>query len=229
MVPGIADTIQGMLGAVNDPGFTRPTLPGVVLKVGSGWGHRDDHMHWGLDIAMPVGTPLIAMADGEVVHADSTDDSDAGKHVAVRHANGMVARYLHMSRVDVRRGQVVARGAVLGLSGNTGRSSGPHLHLELRVPAELLPEVEAAVGRPSTGWGSSMPPYGIAIPGEPWVPVDGYRLTTIAKSKGYGIPFHKDRVRAGGAAPVSFAPVALAGSVAVVAITLAAAVRRRRR
>jgi murein DD-endopeptidase MepM/ murein hydrolase activator NlpD len=212
-----------------DPSFSRPALPGVVLKVGSGWGPRGDHTHHGLDIAMVVGTPLIAMADGVVIHADGTDDSEAGKHVAVRHPSGFVSRYLHMSRVDVRKGQAVGRGAILGLSGNTGRSDGPHLHLELRVPPELLDEVEAAVGKPSTGWGSSMAPYGIAVPGEPWVPVDDVRLTTIAKSHSYGIPFHSERERGVSPARFSAAPVALAGSVAVAAVAIAAALRRRRR
>ncbi len=82
--------------------------------------------HAGLDMAVPAGTPVAAAADGRVALAG--DLYFSGGTVLLDHGGGLFTQYFHLSRVDVRDGEVVAKGAVVGLAGATGRVTGPHLH-----------------------------------------------------------------------------------------------------
>jgi murein DD-endopeptidase MepM/ murein hydrolase activator NlpD len=108
-----------------------------------GRGHRH---HRGLDISAPAGTPVLAMAAGEVLRSDRSPTY--GNVVYVDHGQGVVTRYAHQERLDVVRGDRVVRGQQLGTVGSTGRSTGPHLHLEVRVggkavdPQEFLGQAE---------------------------------------------------------------------------------------
>lgn len=170
----------------------RPVAADVHAMVSSGWARpRGDRLHHALDIPMPEGTPVLAIDAGTVIRVKTEAKGDAGRWVGVRHPSGLVSRYLHLSRPLVERGQIVARGERLGLSGNTGHSSGPHLHLDLRVPFAKLLEVEFAVGKPRSGWGPEMKPYGYSIPGEPWVPVDGHRGVVEREAAEEGIPIRR--------------------------------------
>jgi len=82
--------------------------------------------HAGIDIAINTGTPIVAAAPGKVINAG--DYFYAGKSVFVDHGQGFITLYIHLSRIDVKEGDVLARGQQLGLSGATGRVTGPHLH-----------------------------------------------------------------------------------------------------
>ena len=82
--------------------------------------------HSGLDVAVPRGTPVKAAADGRVLAVD--DYFFNGRTVFVDHGNGLLSMYCHLERIDVRAGEAVDQGQPLGLSGMTGRASGPHLH-----------------------------------------------------------------------------------------------------
>lgn len=95
----------------------------------SGFGARWGRMHEGDDFGVPVGTPLRAMSNGEVIFAGQM--SGYGTAVDIRYSDGTVSRYGHMSAIEVTVGQQVSAGEQVGLSGNTGRSTGPHLHLEI--------------------------------------------------------------------------------------------------
>ncbi len=86
--------------------------------------------HLGLDIAAPAGTPVRAPADGTVRLAHGPFLLE-GNLVMLDHGHGLVSSFLHLSRIDVREGQHVARGAVVGRVGMTGRATGPHLHWAL--------------------------------------------------------------------------------------------------
>lgn len=99
-------------------------------RVSSKFGMRHGRRHQGIDLAMPVGTPLKATFDG-VVRLSSVLHGYGGI-VIIRHNNGMETFYGHMSRRDVKPGDIVHAGDIIGLSGNTGRSTGPHLHFETR-------------------------------------------------------------------------------------------------
>lgn len=87
--------------------------------------------HNGTDFPLPVGTPVIAPADGVVTRIEN--HPFAGKYIEIQHFGNYKTRYLHLSRFNVQRGQRVTRGQRIALSGNTGRSTGPHLHYELHI------------------------------------------------------------------------------------------------
>jgi murein DD-endopeptidase MepM/ murein hydrolase activator NlpD len=92
--------------------------------------------HTGLDQRAPVGTPISAMADGTVVFAGRLDIR--GNYVMINHGWGIYSGYAHLSQINVERGQTVAQGQLIGASGNTGRSQGPHLHWEIAVNGEWV-------------------------------------------------------------------------------------------
>ncbi|NLC70972.1 MAG: peptidoglycan DD-metalloendopeptidase family protein [Desulfuromonadaceae bacterium] len=87
--------------------------------------------HNGVDFSMPVGTPILAMGDGRVSRVEN--HPFAGRYLEIRHGGRFATRYLHLHRVLVKPGQSVRRGQHIALSGNTGRSTGPHLHFELHI------------------------------------------------------------------------------------------------
>ncbi|HEY6815787.1 MAG TPA: M23 family metallopeptidase [Croceibacterium sp.] len=112
-------------------------MPADIHMISSGFGYRSDPfhggaaMHAGLDFRGPVGAPIHAAAKGRVTFVGTK--SGYGKVVEISHGNGMMTRYAHMSVWRARVGQAVAAGAVIGQIGNTGRSTGPHLHFEVRI------------------------------------------------------------------------------------------------
>lgn len=114
-----------------------PSVWPVRGWVTSDFGHRLDPftaervMHKGLDVATALGTPVISPADGTVIFAGL--ESGYGKVLVLDHGYGIKTRYAHMSASDLQVGQRVKRGERVGLVGNTGRSTGPHLHYEVRV------------------------------------------------------------------------------------------------
>lgn len=97
----------------------------------SGFGQRWGRLHAGTDFAGPIGVPIYATADGVVTHAGWS--SGYGRLVKIQHEFGIETRYAHQSRLDVKVGQRVSRGQQIGAIGNSGRSTGPHLHYEVRV------------------------------------------------------------------------------------------------
>ena len=98
----------------------------------SGYGWRWGRMHKGIDIANNVGTPIFAAKDGVVAFAGWS--SGYGYLVEMSHGDGSSTRYAHNSRLLVRKGQMVPQGSRISLMGSTGRSTGPHLHFEIRRP-----------------------------------------------------------------------------------------------
>ncbi len=100
----------------------------------SGFGPRWGRMHNGTDFAGPIGTPIYATADGVVTHAGWA--SGYGRLIKIRHDFGIETRFAHLNAMDVTVGQRVSRGERIGAMGNSGRSTGPHLHYEVRVGGE---------------------------------------------------------------------------------------------
>jgi murein DD-endopeptidase MepM/ murein hydrolase activator NlpD len=85
---------------------------------------------------VPTGTEVVAAHGGTVVKAGGNGAGDGpayGNAVVIKHGNGTYSQYAHLSRIDVRIGQVVATGQHIALSGSTGNSTGPHLHFEIRT------------------------------------------------------------------------------------------------
>lgn len=87
--------------------------------------------HNGTDFSVRVGTPVLATGDGVIVKA--TSHRDMGRYVVIRHGGKYTTVYMHMSKLLVKPGQKIKQGQKIGLSGNTGRSTGPHLHYEFRI------------------------------------------------------------------------------------------------
>jgi murein DD-endopeptidase MepM/ murein hydrolase activator NlpD len=112
-------------------------MPADMRMITSGFGYRSDPinghaaMHPGLDFRGPIGSPIYAAAEGKVTFVGTK--SGYGKVVEVSHGNGMLTRYAHMSAWHAQVGQQVAAGDVIGQIGSTGRSTGPHLHFEVRI------------------------------------------------------------------------------------------------
>ncbi|MFD0915521.1 M23 family metallopeptidase [Pseudahrensia aquimaris] len=105
-------------------------------KISSRYGARYDPftgrraVHGGLDFRAGTGTPVLATASGKITKAGR--HGGYGKLVEIDHGNGMTTRYAHLSRIKVKIGQKIRRGVVIGKVGSTGRSTGPHLHYEVR-------------------------------------------------------------------------------------------------
>lgn len=112
-------------------------LPVKEAVFGSPFGHRNDPiaglraMHEGIDFNAETGTPVVAAADGMVLSAEY--HAEYGNVVDIDHGDGLTSRYAHMSRLNVKAGTLVKRGQEIGAVGNTGRSTGAHLHFEVRM------------------------------------------------------------------------------------------------
>jgi murein DD-endopeptidase MepM/ murein hydrolase activator NlpD len=128
--------------------YLNSNLPeGVPLlgayKVSSGFGERSDpftskpSFHPGVDFSADEGTPVLATNDGEVSKVFLKDDGgEYGKYIELSHKNNVVTKYGHLSEILVQQSQSVKKGDVLGLVGNTGRSTGPHLHFEILLASK---------------------------------------------------------------------------------------------
>jgi len=105
-------------------------------RMASGYGYRADpftkakKFHYGMDFSAPRGTPIYATGEGKVVRADNKA-SGYGNHVIIDHGYGYQSLYGHLYKYNVKVGQKVKRGDIIGFVGSTGRSSGPHLHYEV--------------------------------------------------------------------------------------------------
>ncbi|MBV7258729.1 M23 family metallopeptidase [Erythrobacter sp. WH158] len=133
---------------------SRSPLAGAKLT--SGYGMRNHPVlrrrarHKGVDLAAPTGTPIYATADGIIERADWF--SSYGLYISIDHGSDLETRYAHMSRLAVAAGDAVRKGDVIGYVGSTGRSTGPHLHYEVRVdgvavnpiPYMIEPETQVA-------------------------------------------------------------------------------------
>jgi murein DD-endopeptidase MepM/ murein hydrolase activator NlpD len=123
----------------------RWVLPVRKYVKSSGFGWRWGKLHAGEDFAAPIGTPVHAISSGVVVFAGV--DAGYGNKVEIRHWDGTVSWYGHLSRIDVKAGQKVDPAEQIGLVGSTGHSTGPHLHLEIHPhgdgPIDPLPWLRA--------------------------------------------------------------------------------------
>jgi len=141
------DELSVLQAAINNLPLLRPT---DVFRMTDGFGMRRDpfnrrlRMHYGLDFAGPSGTPVMATAAGTVIRAGTM--SGYGRVIEIDHGNGITTRYGHLRRINVSVGDEVSARQVIGQLGSTGRSTGPHVHYEVRFhgePLDPLPFLEA--------------------------------------------------------------------------------------
>ena len=117
--------------------FLPSYAPVDAVQYTSNYGNRIDpftglqSFHEGIDFHGEKGTPVLAAASGKIVTAES--HPAYGKMVEIDHGNGLISRYAHASRLDVKEGDLVVRGQKIAEIGSTGRSTGPHLHFEVRL------------------------------------------------------------------------------------------------
>lgn len=137
-----ANEVLGVLDEMNLYRMAAEQLPFAMpvfenFRLTSGFGYRRDpfnggrRLHAGTDFAGPRGTPIYSTAEGEVIFAGR--QSGYGNMIEIRHPFGYTTRYAHLSRIRVSEGERVSRGDLIGDMGNTGRSTGPHLHYEVRL------------------------------------------------------------------------------------------------
>ena len=112
-------------------GFTMPTTNTKITDI-FGYRPRRRRMHYGLDIKVYVGDTIRAAFDGKVRIVKNQGRRGYGKYIVIRHDNGLETVYGHLSKQLVDENQLVKSGEVIGLGGNTGRSTGSHLHFETR-------------------------------------------------------------------------------------------------
>jgi len=127
-----------------------PTVwPTEAHRITSGFGYRIDpfsrraSFHKGIDIGVDINTPIFATADGVV--SLTGQDAAHGKHVIINHTKGIQTHYMHLNKILVNDGDSIKKGQQIALSGNTGRSTGPHLHYEIMkngVPIDPKPYLE---------------------------------------------------------------------------------------
>lgn len=120
--------------------FNSPLL--IPLRVTSGFGQRFHPVtsryagHNGTDFAAPSFSKVLAIESGVVTHVGS--DPISGRYLVIQHKNGWMSKYLHLSLFDVRLNEHVDKGYVIALSGASGRTTGPHLHLEISYQGRLV-------------------------------------------------------------------------------------------
>ena len=124
---GVPALPAGTPGAPSSAGFIWP-VNGILT---SGFGYRWGRMHEGIDVAVAEGTPLLAAASGTVIMAGY--NGGYGNYTCIDHGSGLSTCYGHQSGFAVTAGSSVTQGQVIGYSGNTGSSTGPHLHFEVRI------------------------------------------------------------------------------------------------
>ena len=130
------DTILLKLRDSMDCSFHPPAIGDVTSGFGyRSWGRRPK-FHYGIDVRMEVGDPVYSIFDGIVRVAKRS--SDYGYVVVIRHYNGLETLYAHFDQLLAYPGKPVRSGEIIGLSGNTGRSTGPHLHFEVRFKGEKI-------------------------------------------------------------------------------------------
>jgi len=129
---------SGSAGAVGSyerliPGYDGPAMPGYFARpIVGGVKTQGLHGYNAVDLGTPVGTHVMAVAEGTVIVARSSGyNGGYGEYVVINHPNGTQSVYAHLSKVYVTPGEQVSQGELIALSGNTGRSTGPHLHIEI--------------------------------------------------------------------------------------------------
>ncbi|BAV65806.1 peptidase M23 [Sphingobium cloacae] len=143
-------SLERMDGNAKSTAYIPSGRPVEKLSLTSNFGVRSDpfnsraRMHKGIDIPGPIGTPIYATADGIVSRSGWA--SGYGNLVQISHGQGMETRYGHMSKLLVAANSYVRRGQVIGLMGSTGRSTGSHLHYEVRVDGQAINPIPFVAG-----------------------------------------------------------------------------------
>lgn len=148
-IANLAENKEKLLAAI--PAIM-PVKNENLKRMASGYGWRTDpftkvrKFHHGMDFSAPRGTPVYATGDGVIQRADNRS-SGYGRHIRIDHGYGYTSLYAHLYKYNVRRGQKVKRGDLIGFVGSTGRSQGPHLHYEIYKDGEKINPINFYYGQ----------------------------------------------------------------------------------
>ena len=130
---GVVSATQTSIAQKSSGSKAYPAYSGYYIRpIAGGRKTQGIHGHNAVDLAVSVGTPIVASASGKVLISRTGYNGGYGTYVVLSHTNGTQTLYAHMSRNDVSTGQNVTQGQVIGAVGNTGKSTGPHIHFEVR-------------------------------------------------------------------------------------------------
>ena len=142
---GLEQNLNTLVKFFEDKANILATTPSIYPTRGymsSAFKWRDDPFtgirtfHAGLDIATPSGNPVVATADGTII--GRSKDKAGGNTIKINHGRGIVTVYCHLSKFEVKVGQKVKRGQIIGLVGSTGKAIGPHVHYEVRIDGKKV-------------------------------------------------------------------------------------------
>lgn len=142
---GVEQNLNTLVKFFEDKAHILATTPSIWPTKGyisSAFTWRDDPFtgkrtfHAGMDVATPEGNPVFATADGTVI--SRTNDATGGRTIKLNHGRGIVTVYCHLSKFQVKVGQKVKRGQIIGLVGSTGKAVGPHVHYEVRIDGKKV-------------------------------------------------------------------------------------------
>jgi murein DD-endopeptidase MepM/ murein hydrolase activator NlpD len=177
--------------------FEPSISPVRPARIASGWWDDRSYrggVHEGIDLVVPIGTTVRAVAGGRVTVSSATG-SNTGEWISVRHDGGWISRYMHLSKRLVMVGQRVAAGDTIAQSGSAGPDVPTHLHFDLKLdPSRLDEEYVSRFGRPKTGFGTTTD-QGIGVPSEPLIPVEVYEPRVIEAARRNGVPLYQSRLR----------------------------------
>lgn len=140
LIQNFEETLNRLTDYENDLRSIPTIIPAAEGRISSKYGNRSDPFnrnktfHSGIDIAAPLNTPIYAAADGKIIHASR--NGGYGLEVSIDHGNTYETNYAHLNRIDVEVGDKVNKGDVIGGMGTTGRSTGVHLHFEIKRDGE---------------------------------------------------------------------------------------------
>jgi murein DD-endopeptidase MepM/ murein hydrolase activator NlpD len=141
-------SLEGLVKIIHERRQLLNSTPSILpveaqdCRITSGFGWRRSpftglkEFHDGLDISAPSGTPIVAPGEGRVCQVGH--DSERGKYLQIDHGKRCITTYAHLSRFNVELGQEVKRGETIAYMGNTGRSTGPHLHYEIEIKGKAV-------------------------------------------------------------------------------------------
>ncbi len=182
--------------------------PSYMTQGWANWRSSRGDIHRGADIRAAIGDPAYAAASGTVI-IEAYGNPTAGNYIAIEHSGGLVTRYIHLSKIYVKKGQQVSRGQLVGLTGDSAAPGKPHLHFDIEVPVAKIGTHDLLFGRPREGYVESNLGFGpvYKVPVEAMIPIDAMSDLARENAAKSGISLHS------GVAMVAGAGLLVAGGV----------------
>jgi len=190
------NSIASPIDLITKTTFIHPLAPQAITKIGGGWGYRihpvykTKKFHYGIDYVSLLNTPIVAVNSGTITKI-TNEKRGYGKRIEMTHTNGYKTLYAHLNDFNVKKGQTVTQGDIIGYVGNTGTSTVPHLHFEVHLqdkkinPMSVLPQIPGVLTNQELSLGGELA-YSPPIRYEELVRISsgyGERIHPILKTK----------------------------------------------